>query len=182
MLFKPVLLLLLILLLLLLLLLLLILLILLLLLWSLLLLLLLLFYFFYLFFCYWNDLFVFFYLFLISYLVYCQSKKPVEEPNDENAHSLIAGIVEKSWRNLVVAELWLIAKLSTSSGKRFLSSIQRSRKRHEVVGRALKLIIDSWKTKNYSFKTIHWSRKMKPGTSWPWNVRTCPQEIKYANT
>ncbi|PFX29341.1 uncharacterized protein LOC111325050 [Stylophora pistillata] len=71
-----------------------------------------------------------------NYLIYSLSKKPDQEPNDESADSLIAGIVEKILRESEISGVVIIPEFSTSSGERFLSSTQRSRKLPKSGGRA----------------------------------------------
>ena len=67
--------------------------------------------------------------------MYSLSKKPVEEPNDGSADSVIARIVEKILRESGIRGVVINCRSTNVFRKRFVSSIQRSRNFHEVGGR-----------------------------------------------
>ena len=96
-----------------------------------------------------------FFNFLISYLVYSLSKKPVEEPNDESADSVIAGIVEKILRESGIRGVVVNSRIINLFRKKISLLHSAFKKFSRCGGKSINKLIDSWKVKNYSFKIFY---------------------------
>ena len=90
-----------------------------------------------------------------SYLVYSLSKKPVEEPNNENADSVIAGIVEKILKESGIRGVVINSRIVNVFRKKISLLHSAFKKASRSGGKTMKKIIDSWKAKNYSFKIFY---------------------------
>lgn len=115
-------------------------------------------------FCFLIELifFIFYFYFLISYLMYSLSKKPVEEPNDGSADSVIAGIVEKILRESGIRGVVINCRSINVFRKKISLLHSTFKKFSRSGGKSISKLIDSWKAKNtlskfsiISFKTIH---------------------------
>ena len=107
-------------------------------------------------------LFIFFFhrtdfslLFCISYLIYSLSKKPVEEPNDESADSVIAGILEKILRESGIRGVVINCRIINVFRKKISLLHSAFKKASRSGGKNIRKLIDSWKAKDYSFKIFY---------------------------
>ena len=90
-----------------------------------------------------------------SYLVYSLSKKPVEEPNNENADSVIAGIVEKILKESGIRGVVINSRIDNVFRKKISLLHSAFKKASRSGGKNIKKLTDSWKAKNYSFKIFY---------------------------
>ena len=86
-------------------------------------------------------------LFLISYLIYSLSKKPDQEPNDESADSVIAGIVKKISRESEIRGVAITSRILTVFRKKISLLHSAFKKASKSGGKSIKKLIDSWKAK-----------------------------------
>ena len=93
--------------------------------------------------------------FSISYLIYSLSKKPVEEPNDESADSVIAGIVEKILRESGIRGVVVNSRIINVFRKKISLLHSAFKKFSRRGGKSISKLTDSWKVKNYSFKIFY---------------------------
>ena len=83
------------------------------------------------------------------------SKKPVEEPNDESADSVIAGIVEKILRESGIRGVVVNSRIINVFRKKISLLYSAFKKFSRRGGKSISKLIDSWKVKNYSFKIFY---------------------------
>ena len=96
-----------------------------------------------------------FFCFFISYLIYSLSKKPVEEPNDESADSVISGIVEKILRESGIRRVVINYRIINVFRKKISLLHSAFKKASRSEGKSIRKLVDSWKAKNYTFKIFY---------------------------
>ena len=94
----------------------------------------------------------FFFSFFISYLIYSLSKKPVEEPNDESADSVILGIVEKILRESGILGVVINCRIINVFRKKISFLHSAFKKASRSGGKCIRKFIDSWKAKKLHFQ------------------------------